>query len=352
MNQSLNKKIAIIVPAYDVQEYIGKCIESLVNQSYKNIEIIVINDGSTDETLKIVKEFADKDKRITVLSQENQGVSEARNLGLQSVSADYVLFLDSDDWLEVETCEEVLKEAEENEADIVMFGYIREYEANSLKKAAFEEEKIIFDNEQVQNKLHRRIFGPLGEELKNPEKLNVLTPVCMKLYKISVVKDLKFINIKELGVCEDGYFNISAFEKAKKVVFIKKCFYHYRKIIANGSLTQKKDSKIFDKTKKFYNILNEKIRENHYSEEYYEALNNRFALSLVENSITLVNSQNEIYKNIKRILNDDDYEKAISNLELTYFLFHWKVFFLFAKIKFTFGVYCLANIIVKLMDKK
>ena len=352
MNQSLNKKIAVIVPAYNVQKYIGQCLESLVNQTYENIEILVINDGSTDDTLKIINEFAAKDKRITIISQENKGVSAARNLAIQQVEADYIMFLDSDDWLELETCEETLKEAGENDADIVMFGYIREYEKNSLKKATFEEEKILFKDEEVQKKLHRRIFGPLEKELESPEKLNVLTPVCMKLYKAEVIKGLNFVDIKDIGICEDGYFNISAFENSKRVVFLKKHFYHYRKIIANGSLTQKKDSKIFDKTKMFYNILSEKIKEKHFPEEYNKALDNRLVLSLIENSITLINSRNEVYKNLKNILNDVDYKKAISNLELKYFPIHWKAFFFFAKIRFVFGVYFLANLMVKLIDKK
>lgn len=352
MNQNLDKKIAIIIPAYNVEKYIRECLNSVINQTYKNIEIIVVNDGSNDATLQIIKEIAKQDSRIKVIEQENQGVAEARNNALKNIDSEYVLFLDSDDWLDSDTCEETLKVALQEKADIVMFGYVREYDDNSLTKAGFDDEKIIYKGEEVKAKLHRRLFGPLNEELKYPEKLNVLAPVCMKLYKTEVLKDLSFVDINELGLCEDGYFNIFAFEKANTAVFIKKYFYHYRKIIAEGSLTQKKDNQIFEKTKKFYNQLIKLVNEKKYSQEYKKASENRLAISLIENVITIVNSRNEVYKSIKRILNDKEYKGACSNLEIKCMPIHWKVFFLCAKLKFTFGVYMLSKIIVKLIDKK
>lgn len=347
-----NHKISIIVPAYNVEKYIEQCLRSLMNQTYKNLEIIVVNDGSKDGTGEIIERLAKEDERIIFINQENKGVAETRNVALQKVSSDFVMFVDSDDWLDLDACETVINEAREENADVVMFGYVREYKEKSMPKAMFDEEKIVFEEHDVQNKLRRRIFGPIGEELAKPEKLNAVTTIWGKLYKIEVVKDIKFVSLQELGLCEDGYFNISVLKNVNKAVFIKKHFYHYRKIINGGSLTQQKNSNIFEKEKRFYDKLNEIIKSENLSEDYKVALDNRMSLSLIEAGITIVNSNYEVYKNIKNILLSDEYKSACKKLTLKNFPIHWKLFFCFAKIRFTFGVYGLLNVIVKIMDKK
>lgn len=334
-------KISIIVPAYNVEKYIAQCLQSLVNQTYKNLEIIVVNDGSKDKTGEIIQEFAKKDNRIIYINQENKGVAEARNVALQKVDSEFVMFVDSDDWLDLETCETVLNEAIIERADMVMFGYVREYAEKSLPKAIFDEEKAIFEGEEAKDKLHRRIFGPIGEELRTPEKLNANTTIWGKLYKTSLVKNVKFVSLQELGLCEDGYFNISIFKNVKKAVFIKKYFYHYRKIINGGSLTQNKDKNVYEDARKFYAKLKQLIEAENLSNDYKSATMNRFALCLIER----VNDSNICYSNLINILNDEEYKKAISNLDFKYFPLHWKLFFECAKIRFTLGVYSLLKMI-------
>ena len=103
-----NALISIIIPAYNTQEYIHRAIESSLRQSYKNIEIIIINDGSTDETLRTAQTYADKDNRIKIFHQENKGVSSARNHGIREARGKYITFLDSDDWFEDDAVEILL----------------------------------------------------------------------------------------------------------------------------------------------------------------------------------------------------------------------------------------------------
>lgn len=344
-------KISIIVPAYNVQKYIKQCLESIINQTYKNLEIIVVNDGSKDKTLDIIESIAKDDSRIIVINQENQGVSASRNNALKGVDGDFVMFVDSDDWLDLDACEVLLKEAVKENADIVMCGYVREYENTSLPKASFDEDKIIFKCEDVKSKLHRRIFGPLGNELSAPEKLNAITTIWGKLYKASVLRDLEFVPYEEIGMCEDGYFNIFAFEKTKKAVFIKKFLYHYRKVISGGSLTQKKEVDTFERNKKFWKKLNLLIKSKELSDDYLKALNNRISLSLIENGISIMLNSNEKYNRLKIILNDEIYAEAINGLELKYFPLHWKMFFWFAKRRFTLGIEFLIKVITIMMDK-
>lgn len=118
--------ISIIIPIYNVEKYLPKCLDSVISQTYTNIEIILVNDGSTDSSGLICDDYALKDSRIKVIHKENGGVSSARNIGLDTASGDYVMFVDSDDYVEVDFCEKSLKMALEMNADIVSFGFYRE----------------------------------------------------------------------------------------------------------------------------------------------------------------------------------------------------------------------------------
>ena len=128
MSKLIGKKISIIVPVYNVEDYIERCLYSLVNQTYKNIEIIVINDGSTDKSLEIAKKFCEKDSRIKIYTKKNGGLSAARNFGLKKITGDYVMFVDSDDWLELKALKQLSKYM--NDYDILCFNYIIENNNN------------------------------------------------------------------------------------------------------------------------------------------------------------------------------------------------------------------------------
>lgn len=117
-----NNLISIIVPVYNVDLYLRDCLDSIVNQTYRNIEIIIVDDGSSDNSGAICDEYGSRDNRIKVIHQANSGVSEARNVGLDIAIGDYILFVDSDDWIDKEVCETVLELAIEQNADIVCFG--------------------------------------------------------------------------------------------------------------------------------------------------------------------------------------------------------------------------------------
>ena len=117
--------ISVIVPIYGVEPYLKKCLDSIINQTYKNLEIILIDDGSPDRCGEICDEYAAKDSRIIVIHQENEGLSEARNAGLNIATGEYLLFVDSDDWIEYEACETVLALALQQHAEMVCFAHKR-----------------------------------------------------------------------------------------------------------------------------------------------------------------------------------------------------------------------------------
>lgn len=134
MQELKNPDISIIVPVYNVEKYLPQCLESLINQTYANIEIICVNDGSTDNSLEILDKYAKRDSRIIVINQKNSGVSVARNAALKIISGKYLMFVDGDDWIELNNCETAYNLIEKYNADVVMWSYIREYPNKALKK--------------------------------------------------------------------------------------------------------------------------------------------------------------------------------------------------------------------------
>lgn len=121
----MNPKISIIVPIYNVEKYLQKCVDSILCQTYKNLEIILVNDGSPDNCPAICDEYAKKDKRIKVIHKQNGGVSSARNAGLDVATGKYVQFVDSDDWVEPEYSKTMINLIEENNCDLGICGYIK-----------------------------------------------------------------------------------------------------------------------------------------------------------------------------------------------------------------------------------
>ena len=130
----MEKLVSIIIPVYNVQEYLRKCLDSVINQTYKNLEIIIVNDGSTDNSFSICKEYAKKDPRIILLSQENRGLSNARNTGIKKISGNYIYFVDSDDWLRLDAIEESIALAIEYDADCVACTPSKQYDENEQKE--------------------------------------------------------------------------------------------------------------------------------------------------------------------------------------------------------------------------
>lgn len=148
MKNVTTPKISIIVPVYNVEKYLHKCMDSLVNQTFEEIEIITVNDGSTDSSLEILREYEKQDSRIIVIDKVNEGVSLARNTALEYIIGEYIMFVDSDDWIDLDTCEKILKLVTEYKCDVMMWSYIREFDTISAPKIIFQQD-IIYDEEGV-----------------------------------------------------------------------------------------------------------------------------------------------------------------------------------------------------------
>lgn len=243
MNKEIEYKkeeelISIIIPVYNVQNYIETCLNSVINQTYKNLEIILVDDGSPDNSGKICDEYAKKDNRIKVIHKENGGVSESRNVGLELARGTYITFVDSDDWIEDDYIEVLLKTLLDKQADCVICGYNRVYE-NEIERINNNGKITVYNTRDY---LIRLLNVQLGYGFCH-----------MKLIKKDVIENKRF-HVKLL-VGEDALFNIELCENIEKAAVIERALYNYR--FNTDSVVRKYDTNYVNK---YQNSMEEMYR--------------------------------------------------------------------------------------------
>lgn len=324
--------ISIIVPVYNTENYLEKCLYSLVNQTYKNIEIIIVDDGSPDNSMNIIQKFVLADNRVKVISQKNQGLSGARNTGMNNTNGDYIMFIDSDDWIEIDTCEKAINASEKYNADVVFWSYIKEFSNSQKDNYLFDKTEIIWSEKNI-NQLSRRMVGLVGDELANPQSIDNLVTAWGKLYKKSVIGDVRFTDTKIIGT-EDALFNIEVFLGINSAVYIPDLLSHYRKD-NESSLTHNYKKKLVSRWREMYSRIKFLLDRNDMSREYYDALKNRICFGLIGLGINLAEDKKMSFKEKKKeiynILSMKHYQIALKNLDFSYLPIQWKVFFKLAK---------------------
>lgn len=343
--------ISVIVPVYNVEPYLRKCLDSILNQTYRDLEILVIDDGSTDGSGKICDEYAGKDDRIKVLHTENKGLSAARNLGLDNAKGEWINFLDSDDWMDSEAFAFAISVAEDKKADLVFWGYVKEYENHSIEKHFLWDNLLVFEKEQVKYQLHRRLFGLIGDELSNLEYAYSFDTAWGKLYKAGAIKDknIRFEDTAVVGT-EDALFNIYFMGYVNRAVHIFKCMNHYRKNI--NSLTTTFKPSLPTQWEELYCRMRKYIISNDLPAVFRDALNNRIAIGVVGLGLNILKSPESINQK-KRYLSEvicaEEYRSAIKSLDTHQLSMRWKVFFWLVQTKCVNCLYlslCVMNRII------
>jgi len=302
-----NHIISIIIPVYNVEDYVDYCLSSIVDQTYKNLEIIIVNDGSTDRSLDILEKYSQFDSRIILVNQENRGLSSARNTGLDLASGEFVLFVDSDDWLDVDTCERLLRVAFETNSDVVIFGLMHVGSGWKRERKQFEFQ-----------------FPLLGEiYLLTAMSLDGFTPTsCNKFFKKIYIEDVRFpLDLRY----EDIFFSTAILSVAKKVYFERSIFYYYRKNRKNSitgcvGIENYKDLKnIYSKLEEF---LNEIGKEKIFSSDVFQL--NKFERFSNEIIMKLIDGKRIVDKNkIIDEIRDDQFYREMSK----FYTRHGKLFF-------------------------
>lgn len=224
--------ISIIVPVYNAGQYLEQCVSSLRKQIYRNIEIILVDDGSLDGSGELCEAFSREDSRVRVFHQSNQGVSAARNLGLENACGNWILFVDADDWLNADACGRALLKIEETGADICGFNLFKEIAGKKAEIQRVFSQSILLENEKlralVESLLHKNIDAAPAD-LKTMSGYSflqaLLGPYC-KLFRRECIGTIRFP--KGIQYAEDTFFVLQVIAQAEKIFWLDTPFYHYR----------------------------------------------------------------------------------------------------------------------------
>jgi len=343
--------ISIIVPLYKSENFIHQAVDSLVNQTYRDLEIILVNDGSPDSSGVIADQYAIKDARVKVIHQTNQGAAAALNNGIKISAGDYLMFLDGDDWLNLNTCQEAMQIANDQNVDLVFWPFIKEFENYSKpENNIFNEDQKFIKEDLVW--LKRRVVGLVGEELSIPTRTDAINSAWGKLYKSSLIKNqVKWTDTNTVG-SSDVIFNIEVFQHLSTAYYMHKFYTHYRKSNPHA-LTRNYSTSLLPKYLNLFKATEEIITERGLSINYVEALNNRICVSTINHALNITGGNHDLkftdqLDYFREVLNHPVYKNAFKTFRFDFLKLHWKVFFLLCKQRQTVLVLFLSYIMKRL----
>ena len=298
--------VSIIIPVYNCEKYITRCLDSLINQTYSNIEIILVNDGSNDKSEDIIKESAKNDNRIKLYSQINQGVSVARNTGLDKATGKYIMFVDADDYIELDMVDELIKPIQ-NEHTIVFC-----------------------DNTEIWSKNidERKLFCDIStKELTKEIVLEEIASgraglVCGKLFERNIITENNIKFDKNVKVCEDQLFFLEVVNHCEHFIHIPKALYNYDRRNENSATIKYQENALENQLYVLKNIEQILSKSSLSKENINSILKNRYfnAIQLcINNEITntKLSNINRKIKKIKDIISNETINKVIAHPQPT-----------------------------------
>lgn len=284
--------ISVIIPVYNAEKYIKKCVESVMKQTYYDIEIILVNDGSTDGSENICKEMLQKDKRIRIFHQENLGVSVARNRGIEESQGEYLIFADSDDYLKENMIEVLYRNIQMQNADYVICDYITVRENQFI-----ESEKIVpyknYNGAEIKEVIANMIGGG-----------KLFSSVWRGLYKTDVIKD-NCIQFKEMKFAEDMIFNLEYLFNCNRVSVIKDKLYYYVENSTSALNRTKTNIREMQKIPiELHKLLGQYDKVKEYNKEYCQEI-----ILMIERIFYIDFNIKKFISNIKILRNDGTYSE-------------------------------------------
>ena len=306
----MTRIISIIIPIYNMEQFLERCLDSVVNQTYTSLEIILINDGSTDSSGDICDTYAKEDNRIKVIHQVNAGVSSARNAGLDITTGDYISFVDPDDYIELNTYETLIAYLDDD-IDILRFNANRKGEVLNWLPFKGEYSAIRFEQEVLLSMIGSEKFGGMF----------ILGVLWIHLFKRDLIEKNQIRFNKDLRRCEDRLFTITAMLHADKMFFIDDVLYHYQ--VNDESLSNRYDPIRWQQELIFLNDLKKaytETRSHSFITEADKRIKNDYILRAVTsiNNEYFTNNNNSFwqrYKNIKAIVNNTHTKLSIKDIQ-------------------------------------
>lgn len=317
----MENKISVIVTIYNTPEkYLRKCLDSIINQTLKQIEIILVNDGSNEDTTKICEEYRKKDNRINLINQSNGGESVARNVGIQNATTENITFVDSDDYIELNLCEKLAKYMEEinNEYDIIIFNCYVDYKNKKVKNQFYTRQGLLDkqDIEQIQLQNIEK-----GITKYYPPESNISVPWA-KVYNKQFIKQNNLKYIKNIIRMTDAIFNLEAFEKAKKIYMLDDYLYHYNQ--NEFSVCQKYSKDTISYYETYFGYAKKYIEKYNKNQKFIDTLNIKISTSIDKYMYNYYfnkdnpNNYKKIKEEFSNLLKRDLYKNAMSNVKMEY----------------------------------
>lgn len=337
-----NELISIIVPIYNVSKYLDRCMESLLKQTYTNIEIIMVDDGSPDDCGSKCDDYASRDRRIKVIHKQNAGLGMARNSGLDIANGKYVAFIDSDDYVDIEMIEKLYHRLQNTKADTC---FCRYYNVTAEKMNILAPE-IYKKNNYQQDEIKEILLGMIGSLPEEPGDVEIGMSVWKGLYSLDIINKSKIrFQSERKYISEDIIFHIEYLQKAQKVVVEETPNYYY--CDNGGSLTKSYKANRFEMEKilfqKVINELDKIFQEEEYNQRLFKSFLGRVRRCISQEVNDNSNRKN-VRKNIKQICEDQLVQSVIEkfddkNLQVTKRMVNF-----FMKYKMVLALYCVFKI--------
>lgn len=329
MQKDIQKnKISVIVTIYNTPEkYLRKCIDSIINQTLKEIEIILVNDGSTAEIQEICETYAKQDSRIKLINQQNKGESVARNVGIENATTNNITFVDSDDWIESNTCELIEKNIREvnYNYDIILFNCYVDYRNKSIENMFYPKSGLLKDNDIEQLQIQSIEKGITNYY---PQECNV-SVVGAKVYNKNFIKGNRLKFIPNLVSMTDAVFNLEVLEKAKRVYVMQEYLYHYRQ--NELSICQKYSKYTIKYYETYIEIVKNHIEKYNKKQEFKDILNIKIITSIDRYMYNYYFHKNnpkqykQVKKEFKCQLGKELYQNAMSDVKSQYLSIYQKL---------------------------
>lgn len=316
--------VSIIIPIYNVEKYLKRCVDSVLSQTYENIEIILVDDGSPDNCPLMCDEIAKADPRIKVIHKENGGLSSARLAGFKKASGDYILFIDSDDYIEKDMVEKLVLATKEKDADLAICGYYTQFDDRKV-------ENLLPFSQDILEDIKTTYILPMIGNVKGKTNLPGFLPI--RLLKKSLIDESLFVSENKY-FAEDIVFDLLYSDKIQKIAVVNKPFYYY--CINNQSLSNKyRKNKwqmfknLYEFKKEFLSLRNIEDRDSRLQNYITSAVFSSVDNAVLSGSYSLFLKEIKLlHKDAKNIIAAADKNPLHSTLSLTMFLLHLKAYFI------------------------
>lgn len=339
-------KISVIIPIHNAEQYLRKCILSVINQSIEDWEMLLINNCSIDKSESICKEFTLQDPRIKLIEDMTPGVSNARNTGLKLASGNWIFFLDADDWLEPNTLAHMLRLSEMHSADLVSCNNFHNFEKKQKSISKISPELIIRQENEIENYILDCIY-PQYDKRKNKISIGAPRPVWGKLFKKDIIIGNKIEFPTDLLIAEDAIFCIHYLKYSKKIVIANKRLYHYRVDAKSANHRYRSDINQVSKSvlNTFTMYFNNKINDERYTIALM-GLGYEYLCKTILNYTSKDNKTNFSYKiqQLKDSLDSPHFRKVFQPRIDSNFTFQERMLIIFAKRKYARILYLVGKI--------